>query len=120
MKTIKNLSPSLSLGAVHFTFTINPVSAFIGTGSFPNGIPTNFFNNTHVRKAFAYSINQTYYMQEVYFGEAYRQFTPLIKGLCPDYRTVTSGYDVNFAQAEAELKQAMFGGQRVSICHLVS
>ncbi|HUW48349.1 MAG TPA: hypothetical protein VMW36_06370, partial [Patescibacteria group bacterium] len=31
----------------------------------------------------------------------------------PDYRTVTSGYDVNFASAEAELKQAMFGGQSV-------
>ncbi|HUW49026.1 MAG TPA: ABC transporter substrate-binding protein [Patescibacteria group bacterium] len=113
MKTIKNLSPSLSLDAVHFTFTINPVSPFIGTGSFPNGIPTNFFNNTYVRKAFAYSFNQTNWIQQMWFGEACRQYTPLIEGLYPDYRTVTSGYDVNFASAEAELKQAMFGGQSV-------
>jgi peptide/nickel transport system substrate-binding protein len=113
MKTIKNLSPSLTLDALHFTFTINSSSPYVGTGSFPNGIPTNFFNNTHVRKAFAYSFNQPVAMQEMYFGEAVRQYTPLITGLYPDYRTLTSGYDINFALAEAELKQAMFGGQSV-------
>jgi len=113
IKTIKNISPSLSFDAVHFTFTINSTSTFIGTGSFPNGIPLNFFNNTHVRKAFAYSFNQTQYIAQRCFGEAYRQYTPLIAGLYPDYRTVTSGYDVNYALAESELKQAMFGGLSV-------
>ena len=113
MKTIKNIQPSLSSDALHFTFTINPASPYIGTGSFPNGIPTDFFNNTHVRKAFAYSFNQTNWIQQMWFGEAYRQYTPLIAGLYPDYRTVTSGYDVNFASAEAEFKQAVFGGQSV-------
>jgi len=113
IKTIKNLSPSLLLEAIHFTFTINSTSTFIGTGSFPNGIPLNFFNNTHVRKAFAYSFNQTQDIAQRCFGEAYRQYTPLIAGLYPDYCTVTSGYDVNYALAESELKQAMFGGQSV-------
>jgi peptide/nickel transport system substrate-binding protein len=110
METIKNLQPSLSSDAFHFTFIINSTSPFIGTGSFPNGIPVSFFNNTHTRKAFAYSVNQSYVIQETWFGEAVRRYTPLIEGFCPDYRTVTSGYDVNYALAEAELKQAMFGG----------
>jgi peptide/nickel transport system substrate-binding protein len=113
METIKNLQPSLSSDAFHFTFTINSTSPFIGTGSFPNGIPLNFFNNTHVRKAFAYSFNHTQYMEQASYGEAIRQYTPLIAGLCPDYRTINSGYDVNFALAEAELKQAMFSGLSV-------
>jgi peptide/nickel transport system substrate-binding protein len=113
MKTIKNLSPSLGLDALHFTFTINSTSAYIGTGSFPNGIPTDFFNNTHARKAFAYSLNQTLYAEQTYWREAIRSYTPLIKGLYPDYRTVTSGYDINYAAAEAELKAAVFPGGNV-------
>ena len=113
IKTIRNISPSLSFDAVHFTFTINSSSTYIGTGSLPDGIPVNFFNNTHVRKAFAYSINHTQYTEGILFGEAIRPYTPLIAGLCPDYRTVSSGYDVDFALAEAELKQAMFNGLSV-------
>jgi peptide/nickel transport system substrate-binding protein len=113
MKTIKYLRPSLSQDALHFTFTLNASSPFIGTGSFPNGIPTDFFNNTHVRRAFAYSFNQTQYVEQALFGEAVRQYTPLVEGLCPDYRNVTSGYDINYTLAETELKQATFNNQSV-------
>ena len=112
IKTIKNLV-TLSLDEVCFTFTLNSTSPYIGSGHFPDGIPLDFFNNTHVRKAFAYSLNRTQYLAYVYYGEATCPFTPLIEGLYPDYRTVTSGYDMNFTSAEAELKTAYFGGQNV-------
>jgi peptide/nickel transport system substrate-binding protein len=112
IKTIKNLVP-LSLDDVCFTFTLNSTCPYIGSGHFPDGIPTDFFNNTHVRKAFAYSLNRTQYLVYTYYGEATCPFTPLIEGFYPDYRTVTSGYDMNFTSAEAELKTASFGGQKV-------
>jgi peptide/nickel transport system substrate-binding protein len=113
MKTIKNLQPSLHLDTLQFTFSLNASSPYVGSGHFPDGIPLNFFNNTHVRKAFAYSFNQTEFIEQCLYGEAVRQYTPLIGGLCPDYRNITSGYDANYALAEAELKQAMFDGQSV-------
>jgi peptide/nickel transport system substrate-binding protein len=112
IKTIKNM-PSLSLDDVCFTFTLNSTCPYIGSGHFPDGIPLDFFNNTHVRKAFAYSINRTKWSADAYYGEATCPFTPLIEGLYPDYRTVTSGYDMNLTSAEAELKAAYFGGQNV-------
>lgn len=112
IKTIKNLVP-LSLDNVCFTFTLNSTCPYIGSGHFPDGIPLDFFNNTHIRKAFAYSVNRTQYSADEYYGEAAYPFTPLIEGLYPDYRTVTSGYDKNFALAGAELKAAYFGGQNV-------
>ena len=112
MKTIKNLV-TLSLDDVCFTFTLNSTCPYIGSGHFPDGIPLDFFNNTHVRKAFAYSVNRTMWLADAYYGEAACPFTPLIEGLYPDYRTVTSGYDMNFTSAEAELKTASFGGQNV-------
>jgi peptide/nickel transport system substrate-binding protein len=113
MKTIKNLQPVLTQEAFHFTFTINASSPYIGTGSLPNGIPTDFFNNTHVRRAFAYSFDQTQYIDQAFFGEAMRRYTPLFSGLCPDYRNATSGYDVSYSLAEVELKQAIFDNQSV-------
>jgi peptide/nickel transport system substrate-binding protein len=112
IKTIKNLV-TLSLDDVCFTFTLNSTCPYIGSGHFPDGIPLDFFNNTHVRKAFAYSVNRTKWLADAYYGEATCPFTPLIEGLYPDYRTVTSGYDMNFTSAEAELKAASFGGQNV-------
>ena len=112
IKTIKNIVP-LSLDDMCFTFTLNSTCPYIGSGHFPDGVPLDFFNDTHVRKAFAYSVNRTKWLAAAYYGEAACPFTPLIEGLYPDYRTVTSGYDANSTLAEAELKAASFGGQNV-------
>jgi len=117
-----NLLPGISayyshgstLEAEFFTFTVNPTSTYIGTGHFPDGIPPDFFNNTHVRKAFAYGFDRTQYILEAYMGEAFNHPTPLIYGLTPDYHNESIlGYDINFTAAEAELKLAVFNGQRV-------
>ena len=114
MKTIKNIVPSLSMDANHFAFVIAPTSAYIGSGHFPDGIPTDFFNNTHVRKAFAYSFNWTQYTEEGYFGEADYRKNMFILGLVPDYYDASvPGFNINYAAAEAELKAAVFPGGNV-------
>jgi peptide/nickel transport system substrate-binding protein len=109
IKTIKNLV-ELALSTAFFTFTIDPVSAYIGSGEFPDGIPTDFFNNTHARKAFAYALNHTELKTQTPFTESIVRETPLIQGLYPDYHTPQKGYDANYSAAEAELKQAIYGG----------
>lgn len=117
IKTIKNLSPTLVMDAAFFTFNIDPTSGYVGSGHFPDGIPLDFFNNTHVRKAFAYGFNHTEYLETVYLGEAICRETPLIHGLYPDYYTKAPDppytYDENYEMAEQELQNAIFNGVSV-------
>ncbi|MEM3616882.1 MAG: ABC transporter substrate-binding protein [Candidatus Bathyarchaeia archaeon] len=112
IKTIKNISPVLSVYAMFFTFTVNPMSPFIYTGRFPDGIPPDFFNNTHVRRAFAYAFNHTKVLKEVWQYEAICRETPSIYGLIPDYYTKRPDppwtYDRSLDHIKAELQQAYF------------
>ena len=112
IKTIKNIVPFLSLDAVIFKFTVDPASSHIGFGQFPDGIPTDFFNNTHVRKAFAYAWNHSDYLRNVWKDEAVCRETPDIVGLVPDYYTKSPDppytYDISVANVVSELQQAMF------------
>jgi len=117
-ETIGKLAPVLTFDAALFTFTVNPTSAYIGTGAFPNGIPTDFFNNTHVRKAFAYSFDPDNHTLWAWYGEAYYRKNWLISGLYNDYYDNTvPGYNVSSlvaeADAESELKAAIFDGTSV-------
>lgn len=113
MKTIKAIVPSFSYDAYDFTFTLDQGSPYVGSGHFPDGIPLDFLNNTHIRKAFAYSFNHTESIEQAWFGEATTPTSPLILGLYPDYHNVTTGYDINYSAAEAELKSALFNGLSV-------
>ena len=113
IETIKYIMPALSLDMVMFTFTVSSTSPYIGSGHFPDGIYADFFNNTHVRKAFAYSFNSSSYIN-YYFGEADYRKNWLAFGLYPDYYNASvPGYDINYASAEAELKAAVVDGQNV-------
>ncbi len=112
--TVANLAPTLSFDSMMFTFVLANTSGYIGTGSFPDGIPLDFFNNTHVRKAFAYSFNYTNYGNQVYHGESDYRSNYLIAGLYPDYYNVSVPmYYESMAQAETELKAAIFNGASV-------
>jgi peptide/nickel transport system substrate-binding protein len=115
-KTIKNILPGLTVDAIHPTFDIDPTSYYIGTGHFPDGIPTDFFNNTHIRKAFAYSFNSTQYAAESYYGEADYRKNFLAAGLFPDYyNDSVPGYSANLTAAELELQAATFPGVTGSV-----
>lgn len=113
--TIKNIAPALTMDALHFTFTINPAATdYIYTGSFPDGIPPDFFNNTNVRKAFASAFDYDTYITDAWNGEAVYRKTPLVYGLVPDYYDPTvPWYTYSKDDAEAYLKAAMFGGTSV-------
>jgi peptide/nickel transport system substrate-binding protein len=108
MKTIKGIVPQVSMDADHFCFVLsNASSPYIWSGHYPDGIPLTFFNNTHIRKAFAYSFNWTEYTEAGYFGEADYRKNMFILGLVPDYYDASvPGYNINYAAAEAELKAA--------------
>jgi peptide/nickel transport system substrate-binding protein len=116
VKMVKNLN-SLLVEMVFFNFNIDWQLDFLGSGQFPDGIPVNFFNNTHVRRAFAYGFNHSTYLKEVMLNDAICRETPLIYGLVPDYYTKGPDpphtYDTDYDAAEAELKQAMFGANSV-------
>jgi len=114
IKTIKYLSPILVVDAAFFNLGISPTSGYIGSGQFPDGIPPNFFNNTHVRRAFAYGFNHTKYLETMWSKEAVCRETPLVYGLVPDYYTKGPDppytYDVNYDMAKQELQKAIFNG----------
>jgi peptide/nickel transport system substrate-binding protein len=114
IKTIVQIIPVLNLNSVQFTFNVDNMSSYIGSGRFPDGIPTDFFNNSHTRKAFAYSFNWSHY-QESLFGEADYRKNWLVLGLYPDSynESAAPGYFESLANAEAELKAAIFNGTSV-------
>lgn len=79
----------------------------------PSGICPDFFSDEHVRKACAYSINYSKYIEAAFLGEAVYPSTPSIFGL--EYRRPDIWYDENAYQfdldkAEAEWRLA-WGGQ---------
>jgi len=114
IKTIKGITPTLSMDAEMFNFVISDSSPYIGSGHLPDGIPTNFFNNTHVRKAFAYAFNATQYGEQVFSGESEYRKNFLISGLVPDYyNDSVPGYSESLANAETELEAAFFDQRSV-------
>ena len=114
VKTISNILPALSIDSIQFQFLIDPTSSYIGTGGMPGGIPVDFFNNTHTRRAFAYSFNWSTYGQQAFYGESDYRENPLALGLYPDYyNSSIPGYYESLAAAEAELKAAVVDGQNV-------
>jgi ABC-type oligopeptide transport system substrate-binding subunit len=113
IKMIKNLAP-LTLSMALFTFVVVNYSGYIGTGSFPNGIPLDFFNNTHTRRAFAYSFNYSTFGQQLGYGDLTYRKNWLIPGLYPDYyNSSIPSYFESLTNAEAELKAAIFNGASV-------
>ena len=102
----------LQAGAMFFTFNINastPYGQIFPPGVYgPTGIPSDFFSNPvtgiHVRKAFAYAMNYSAYIQQGLYGEANHVYTALIPGL-QYYNPSVIGYNFNPTAAAAELAQ---------------
>jgi peptide/nickel transport system substrate-binding protein len=105
--TIKKLW-TLSMYSLHFTFTLDPVSPFVPKRTDTGAKLPNFFNNTHVRKAFCYAFDHYAYIKNAEFNEAIWRANLLIYGLVPDYYNGTFGYDINRTKAINELKQVVF------------
>jgi peptide/nickel transport system substrate-binding protein len=100
---------------VLFGFGVNEEAgnANLGSGRLDgNGIPTDFFADLHVRKAFNYCFDWDRFIKEAYAGEAVQNVGPLIPGVL-GYDPEGAHYAYDPAQCRAEIEQA-WGGQVAS------
>ncbi|MDH5374989.1 MAG: ABC transporter substrate-binding protein [Candidatus Bathyarchaeota archaeon] len=116
IRCVKDL-PTLVYSAIFFTFDINTTSPYMGApggllrGTFNEmGIPPDFFNDTDIRKGFAYSFNWPRYIEDEwnYGGEAIQPSSPIIEGV-PYRNPDQEKYCLNFTEAEACFKRAWNG-----------
>ncbi len=81
VEVIKPL-PTLIVASLHFNWSVNPNSKYIGSGKLDgNGIPPDFFSDIHVRRAFICSINYDAIINDVLHGLGRRIPTDLPEGL---------------------------------------
>ncbi len=109
VKIIEDL-PNLANTVMTFNWDINTKgNSYIGSGELDgNGIPSNFFDNLHVRKAFSYAFNYRAFIEEVRMGEAVRLRGPIVKPLL-GYDEDSKVYNQNLKKAEEEFKKAFDG-----------
>jgi peptide/nickel transport system substrate-binding protein len=110
VRLFKNL-PTMSQTPVQFNYAINPDdNPFIGSGLLDgDGIPTDFFADLHVRKAFNYAMDWTQIISDIYNGEAVRSLGPIPRGMM-GYDPAQPTYDYSPTLATQEFQLA-FGGQ---------
>jgi peptide/nickel transport system substrate-binding protein len=102
--------PTLNVDNIYFTWNISTQgNSFIGSGRLNgNGIPSDFFSNLDVRKAFSYLFPYKQYIQEAWNGMAIQPNSAIIKGL-PGYDPDLPMYEQNIAKATEYFKKAYDG-----------
>jgi peptide/nickel transport system substrate-binding protein len=89
-----------------FTFDLNTDGGnnFIGSGTLDgNGIPSNFFSDLHLRRAFAYCFNYDIYLEDVLLGEAVRSHGVMLPGM-EGYQDDAPIYGYDPVKCEEEFK----------------
>jgi ABC-type transport system substrate-binding protein len=77
---------------------------YVGSGKLDgNGIPSNFFADVHIRKAFSYSFDWNTFITDVYKGEAVQSLEIPLPGM-PGYDTNAPHYTMDLTKAAAEFK----------------
>lgn len=108
-------NPAVTRNDIFFNWQINVDGGndLVGSGKLDgNGIPPDFFNNIHVRRAFAYCFNYKTYLDKVMAGEGIRSLNVMLPGMI-GYNPDTPVYNYDRARCEDEFKQANFGGRSV-------
>jgi peptide/nickel transport system substrate-binding protein len=101
--------PELAVDAFFMNLDIAVNSSWIGSGALDgNGIPTNFFDDVHVRKAFNYAFDWDTYLNDILLGEATQPGSPVVDGLY-GYNPAASKYSLNLTAAEEEMQLAHGG-----------
>jgi len=109
LRSFKNI-PSTSAADAFFTFDVADSSPYIGSGDWDGeGIPTDFFSDIHVRKAFNYCFDWDTYIAQAYLGEAEQRRGPIPRGLM-GYTSTQEVYTHSLTLCEDEFEQA-WGGQ---------
>ncbi|MFB6290818.1 MAG: ABC transporter substrate-binding protein [Candidatus Bipolaricaulia bacterium] len=102
------------------TIQMNPVAFFtqdvktknndlVGSGSWGDGIPSNFFNDIKVRKAFNYAFQYEAFINQVLQGMGYKTNGPVPKNMEPFYNDNIKPYSYNLDKAKELLKEAHDG-----------
>jgi len=96
---------------VFFTFDINAEgNNFIGSGQIDgNGIPADFFNDVHIRKAFAYCFNYDQYLSDALAGQGVRSNNIMLPGMI-GYQDDSPIYTYDPAKCEEEFKASTWEG----------
>ncbi|MBI3660193.1 hypothetical protein HY230_06945 [Candidatus Acetothermia bacterium] len=103
--------PGLVVAVFNFNFDIkggdkNPL---IGSGKCDGkGVPTDFWRDANVRKAFALSFDHDTYVRDIFLGKAISPATPDVKGL-PYYDGNVKGITFNREAARAAFAAAKCG-----------
>lgn len=108
--TIRDDLPQLVIQVFHFNFKIDPTgNPDIGSGKLDgNGIPTDFFSDVHIRKAFAYAFDYNTFIRDAYRSKAIQPSGPIIQGLL-GYDPSLPKYSFDRDKAISEFKEAWGG-----------
>ncbi|MEM1588848.1 MAG: ABC transporter substrate-binding protein [Candidatus Bathyarchaeia archaeon] len=101
-------APTLAMDAMSFVFEVNPHSPYRTKVA---GTPKDdFFKDVHVRRAFAYALNFTKYLDEAYFGEGIQPHSWWVQGLQPAAAENTTlrglKYNINLDKIKEEMAAA--------------
>ncbi len=115
VKDMKNVDvleglPTLQTTSMTYTWDIDMKgNDNVGSGKLDgNGIPSDFFNDVHVRKAFAYSFDYETFLEEILEGSADRMRGPFLKGV-PAFDEDSPVYEYDLEKAEEHFKKAFDG-----------
>jgi peptide/nickel transport system substrate-binding protein len=100
---------SVGMRSFSFNWDINMKgNDYVGSGKLDgNGIPSDFFNNVHVRRAFSYAFNYDVFIEQVMRGNAVRISGPSPAPLAG--AKVDPMYELNLEKAKEEFKKAYDG-----------
>ena len=94
---------NLSRTDIYFNFKVDENSQYIGSGKLDGqGIPPDFFNDVHIRKAFAYCFDYETYIQDVQLGLGQKSLAITLPGELGYDGTPEYTYDL--AKCEEEFK----------------
>ncbi len=108
VKVLKNL-PSTWLMKINFVQKIADGSSYIGDGKLgEKGIPTDFFSDINVRKAFEYSFDWDTFINDVFLGAALKPYGPVLIGF-PTANPDNPQYYLDLDKAKDYFKKAWNG-----------
>jgi len=108
--TVLSNLPSTWMMKINFVQYIAEGSSYLGNGVLgEKGIPTDFFSDISVRKAFEYSFDWDTFINEVFLGAALRPYGPVLIGF-PTDNPDNPQYYLDADKATEYFKQA-WGGE---------
>jgi peptide/nickel transport system substrate-binding protein len=108
--TVLSNLPSTWLMKINFVQDIAEGSSYAGNGVLgEKGIPTDFFSDINVRRAFEYSFDWDTFINEVFLGAALKPYGPVLVGF-PTANPDNPQYYLDLDKAEEYFKEA-WGGE---------